>query len=98
METIIIDERETAIDAIVSDVQASAVRLVRFLFCDTAGIIRGKTTSPPSHLSMSRATAHTCIYPPGTRARTATCSLERPINYRTLASISSQEYWNICRD
>lgn len=44
METIIVDERETAIAAIVSDVQASAVRLVRFLFCDTAGIIRGKTT------------------------------------------------------
>lgn len=44
METAVQDKQEAAKEAILKDVQASTVRLVRFLFCDTAGIIRGKTT------------------------------------------------------
>jgi glutamine synthetase len=44
LETVVEESRESAVEAIISDVQASAVRLVRFIFCDTSGIIRGKTT------------------------------------------------------
>jgi glutamine synthetase len=42
LEIAVTNERDVAVETILSDVQASAVRLVRFLFCDTAGIIRGK--------------------------------------------------------
>jgi glutamine synthetase len=44
LETVLSERREAAVEAILSDVQASAVRLVRFIICDTTGIIRGKTT------------------------------------------------------
>jgi glutamine synthetase len=44
LETILQGRREAAMEAILSNVQTSSVRFVRFLFCDTSSIIRGKTT------------------------------------------------------
>jgi glutamine synthetase len=37
-------EKDVSIDTLMSHIQTSSVQLVRFLFCDTSSIIRGKTT------------------------------------------------------
>jgi glutamine synthetase len=44
LEALLSERRQASLDAILSHVQTSSVRLVRFLWCDTESIIRGKTT------------------------------------------------------
>lgn len=44
LEAVLQDRRDASIEAIMSHVQTSSVRLVRFLYCDTSSIIRGKAS------------------------------------------------------
>lgn len=50
LEAVRQDLRQAQVEAIMSHVQTSATRFVRFLYCDTSSIIRGKTTHV-SHLA-----------------------------------------------